>query len=44
MVQTLRRLNEKKNVNGKRKNDTNRIMKNNKGYPSTRDQQAGYEL
>jgi hypothetical protein len=41
-VQILRTF-KKENVNGKRKND-NRTMTNNKGYPSTRDQQAGYEL
>jgi hypothetical protein len=43
-VQTLRTF-QKENVNGKRKNGTNRIMTNNKGYPKiTTDQQASYEL
>ena len=33
-----------KNVNGKRKNDNNNRTMTNKGYPSPRDQQAGYEI
>ena len=42
-LQTLR-IFQKENVNGKRKNDSNRIMTNNKGYSNTRDQHADYEL
>jgi hypothetical protein len=42
-VQT-KRTSQKENINEKRRNNTDRTMKSNTGYLSTRDQQAGYEL